>query len=118
MQRHMLKSKIHRATITGLDINYEGSITIDEELMKQADMLPGEQVQVLNLSNGARFLTYTITAPAGSGTILLNGPAARLAVAGDKVIILTYCNVDDQEAQSWEPTIVLVDGNNKMVEGK
>ncbi len=113
MQRQMLKSKIHRATVTGLDINYQGSITLDTTLLEKADILPGEQVHVLNLNNGERFLTYTIPAPRGSGTVMLNGPAARLAIAGDKVIILTYCAVSDAEARKLKPRIVLVDDRNR-----
>ena len=91
MNRTILKSKIHRATITGLDLDYEGSITIDEELLEKADILPGEQVHVLNINNGQRFVTYAIAGPRDSGTILLNGPAARLGTAGDKVIVISYC---------------------------
>lgn len=113
MQRTMLKSKIHRATVTGLDLHYQGSITIDEGLLEQADILPNEQVQVLNVSTGARFITYAIPAPRGSGTVLLNGPAARLAVAGDKVIILTYAVVDDAEAARFQPRVLKMDDNNR-----
>ena len=115
MQRFMLKSKIHRATLTGTDLDYEGSIAIDRTLMEAVDLLPGEQVQVLNLSNAARFITYVIEAPAGSGTMLLNGPAARLGIAGDKVIVLCYCAVSEDEARAWEPIVVRVDGQNRIV---
>ena len=108
----MLKSKIHRATLTGTELDYEGSIAIDRDLMDAADMLPGEQVQVLNFTNGQRLITYVIEAPAGSRTIMLNGPAARLATPGDKVIVLSYCAVSDEEARSMEPTIVKVDAQN------
>jgi len=94
MQRFMLKSKIHRATLTGTDMHYEGSITVDQNLLDAADILPGEQVHVLNLNNGARLVTYAIAAARGSGTMLLNGPAARLCMPGDTVTILTYCEVD------------------------
>src|SRR5210317_411277 len=90
VQRFMLKSKIHRATLTGTELDYEGSIAIDRNLLDAADMLPGEQVQVLNLNTGSRLITYVIEAPAGSGTVLLNGPAARLGAPGDRVIVLTY----------------------------
>lgn len=117
MQRTMLKSKIHRATVTGLDLHYQGSITIDEGLLEQADILPNEQVQVLNVSTGARFITYAIPAPRGSGTVLLNGPAARLAVAGDKVIILTYAAVDDAEAARFQPRVLKMDDNNRPAAG-
>lgn len=113
MQRLMLKSKIHRARLTGADLHYEGSIAIDEQLLAAADILPGEQVHVLNVNNGERLITYAIAAPAGSGTVLLNGPAARLGMAGDVVVVLTYCNVDQSEAASWRPRVVLVDERNR-----
>ena len=115
--RIMLKSKIHRATITDCNIDYEGSITIDRTLLEAADMLPGEQVQVLNLSNGSRMITYVIVAEAGSGTILLNGPAARLGVRGDRVIVLSYCAVPEEEARSWKPKVVKVDDGNRLLDG-
>ena len=114
MQRFMLRSKIHRATLTGTELDYEGSIAIDRTLLEAADMLPGEQVQVLNLNNGARLITYTIEADAGSGTVLLNGPAARLAVAGDLVIVLAYCSMPDVEARSHRPKVVHVDERNRI----
>ena len=97
--RTMLKSKIHRATVTETNINYEGSITVDTRLLEAADILPYEQVQVLNVNNGARFATYAIEGKAGSGEICLNGAAARLAVPGDIVIILTYNQVKEEKAQ-------------------
>ena len=115
MQRFMLRSKIHRATVTGTDLNYEGSIAIDRDLIEAADMLPGELVQVLNLNNGSRMATYVIEAPAGSGTILINGPAARLAVPGDLVIVLTYAAVDDDEARAMRPRVIQVDAQNRML---
>lgn len=115
MQRFMLKSKIHRATLTGTELDYEGSITIDRHLLAEADLLPGEQVQVLNLNNGSRIITYVIEAEAGSGTVLLNGPAARLGSVGDRVIILSYCTVSEDEARSLRPRIVLVDGRNRLL---
>ena len=96
--RIILKSKIHRATVTDANINYEGSITIDSKLMKEANILPYEQVQVLNLNNGARFETYAIEGKYESGEICLNGAAARLAVIGDMVILLSYCHLSDEEA--------------------
>jgi aspartate 1-decarboxylase len=114
VQRFMLKSKIHRATLTGTDLDYEGSITLDRNLLDAAEILPGEQVHVLNLSNAHRLVTYAIEAPAGSGTVLLNGPAARLAVPGDRVIIITYCAVSDEEARVWKPNVVLVDEKNRV----
>jgi aspartate 1-decarboxylase len=113
--RTMLKSKIHRATVTEGNINYEGSITIDRTLMEAADILPYEQVQVLNINNGARFSTYTIEGKPGSGEICLNGAAARLAVKGDLVIILTYTDVPEEEARDYQPIIVHVDKNNAIV---
>ncbi len=115
MQRFMLRSKIHRATLTGAELDYEGSIAIDRDLMAAADLLPGEQVHVLNLSNGQRLITYVIEAPAGSGTMLLNGPAARLGIKGDMVVILAYCAVADDEARKFKPRIVHVDERNRVV---
>jgi aspartate 1-decarboxylase len=113
MRRFMLKSKIHRATLTGTELNYEGSITVDQDLLDQADIRPYEQVQVLNLNSGARLVTYAISAPRGSGTVLLNGPAARLGMPGDLVIILTYCDVSEEEARAVKPKVVLVDEKNR-----
>ena len=110
----MLKSKIHRATLTGTDLDYEGSIAIDGLLLEAADMLPGEQVHVLNLNNGARLVTYIIEAEAGSGTVLLNGPAARLGVAGDQVIVLSYCLVSHEEPRSHRAKVVRVDDRNRL----
>jgi len=109
----MLKSKIHGSILTGTELDYEGSITIDEELLKKADILPGEQVHVLNINNGQRFVTYAIAAPRGSGTVLLNGPAARLGTAGDKVIIISYCQVPDEKAKDLKVKVVFVDNENK-----
>ncbi len=117
MQRFMLRSKIHRATLTGTDIDYEGSIAIDRLLIDAAQLLPGEQVHVLNVNNGARLVTYIIEAPAGSGTMLLNGPAARLAVPGDKVVILGYAGMTDDEAVAWRPIVVFVDDKNRLKQG-
>lgn len=116
MQRIMKKSKIHTATITGLELYYEGSITIDQDLLDQADMLPGEQVQVVNLNNGARLVTYTIAGKRGSKAIELNGPAARMAAVGDKVIIISYGNFEDEEARTYKPIVVFVDENNSSIE--
>ena len=113
MLRTMMKSKIHCAAITGLRIDYEGSIAIDEDLLDAADILPGEQVHVLNLSNGSRIETYAIRAPRGSGTIELNGPAARMGVAGDLVVVITYAQVDDAEARALVPRVVRVDAKNR-----
>ena len=113
--RIMLKSKIHRARVTDANIDYEGSITIDKRLMAEADILPYEQVQVLNINNGARFSTYAIEGQEGSGEICLNGAAARLAVKGDLVIILTYTNLAEEEVQNYMPKIVHVNEKNEMV---
>ena len=115
MQRFMLRSKIHRATLTQTDLNYEGSITIDRDLLEAADMLPGEQVQVLNLNNGQRLVTYTIEGEAGSGIVLLNGPAARLGMPGDLVIVISYGLVSEEEAKTLRPKVVHVDENNRIV---
>ena len=115
VQRFMLKSKIHRAKLTGTDLDYEGSITIDKVLLDAAEILPGEQVHVLNLNNGSRLITYVIEAPAGSGTVLLNGPAARLGLAGDRVVIITYCAAADDEARRLRPKVVKVDENNRIL---
>jgi len=116
--RIMLKSKIHRARVTHANIDYEGSISIDRKLMEAADILPFEQVHVLNINNGARFETYAIEAEAGSGEIGIQGAAARLADSGDKVIILTYCNVEETEIYGHHPTRVYVDEKNAVTEVK
>jgi len=109
----MLKSKIHRARVTETNIDYEGSITIDKKLMEEADILPYEQVQVLNINNGARFTTYAINGDCGQ--ICLNGAAARLVAKGDTVIILSYCHVDEHEAHSFTPKLVYVDAQNVII---
>jgi len=118
VQRIMLRSKIHRATLTGTELDYEGSIAIDRTLIEAAGLLPGEQVHVLNLSNAARLITYVIEAPAGSGTMMLNGPAARLGAVGDKVIVLAYGLFDADEARRLKPVVVHVDERNRLVQGK
>jgi aspartate 1-decarboxylase len=118
MQRIMMKSKIHRAAVTGLEIDYEGSISIDEDLLEAADILPGEQVHVLNLNSGARFETYAIRGRRGSGEMMLNGPAARLAVKGDLIIVLTYSPMSDAEARAHEPLVVKVDARNRPLKAK
>ena len=110
----MLKSKIHRATVTDANLNYEGSITIDSELLALADIRPYEQVFVVNINNGARFETYAIEAPAGRGDICLNGAAARLAEAGDLVIVMTYAEYADAELDGHEPIVVHVDECNRI----
>ena len=108
--RIMLKGKIHRAHITDCNIDYEGSITIDRKLMEEADILPYEQVQVLDINNGSRFTTYAIEG--GPGEICVNGAAARLVSRGDLVIILSYCHLNDEEARTFRPKLVHVDTNN------
>ena len=113
-----MKGKIHRARVTQVDVDYEGSITIDRSLMEASDILPYEQVEVLNINNGARFSTYAIEAEPNSGTICINGAAARLAAKGDIIIILSYCHLPDDEAINVIPKMVYVDENNRIVETK
>ena len=114
MQRTILKSKIHRATITDADLNYEGSLTIDPVLMENADILHYEKVEVVNINNGQRFSTYAIEGVPDSGDICLNGAAARLGNPGDLIIILTYTNLPDEEINHHQPIVVLVDEENKV----
>lgn len=114
MQRHLMKSKIHRATITSADLNYEGSLTLDEDLMEAADLLRNEEIQVVNVNNGARFTTYVIPGPRGSGVVQLNGAAARLGMAGDLVILISYGVFDDAEARKHRPSVVFVDNRNRI----
>ena len=115
MQRIMKKSKIHSASITGLELYYEGSVTIDLDILKKADILPNEQIQVVNINNGKRFISYAIAGESGSGIIELNGPAARLASLGDKVIIISYANFDDKEITNYTPKIVILGNNNAII---
>ena len=112
----MLKSKIHRARVTDVNIDYEGSITIDRKLMKEANILPYQQVEVLNINNGARFTTYAIEGE--KGEICLNGAAARLATKGDLVIILAYSHIEDAEVRDFTPKLVYVDAKNAITETK
>lgn len=114
MIRHMMKSKIHKAKVTGADLNYIGSITIDRQLMEEADILPNEKVQVVNNSNGARLETYVIPGERDSGTVCLNGAAARLVQVGDEVIIITYTMLNDEEIKNYTPKVVFVDNKNKV----
>ena len=114
MQREMLKSKIHRVTVTQAELYYEGSITVDKELLQASDILPYEKVQVLNFNNGSRLDTYAIEGPAGSGTICLNGPAARFGSVGDEIIIVSYFHLPDENARKYKPKVVLVDKKNKI----
>ncbi len=111
---NILKSKIHRATVTEAELNYVGSITIDEDLMEAAGILEYEQVQVVNINNGSRFETYTIAGERGSGIICLNGAAARCAQKGDKIIIMAYAQMEPEEVKNNPPKVVFVDGENKI----
>ncbi|HBV96191.1 MAG: L-aspartate 1-decarboxylase [Peptococcaceae bacterium BICA1-7] len=112
----MFKSKIHRALVTEANLNYMGSITIDRDLMKAADILPHEKVQIVNNNNGSRFETYVIPGPPGSGVICLNGAAARLVQPGDTVIIISYASMTREEALEHRPTVVMVDGSNRITD--
>ena len=114
MFRTMMKSKLHRATVTEANLNYVGSITIDEDLMDLMDVYENEKVQVVNNNNGARFETYVIPGPRGSGVICLNGAAARLAHPGDKVIIISYGIMTSEEAKTHKPIVVLLDDRNQV----
>lgn len=116
MTREMFKSKIHMARVTEADLYYEGSLTVDLDLLEAADILVHEKVAVVNINNGERFETYTIEGERGSGVIGLNGAAARLGAVGDQVIIITYTNLSDEEAKSFKPTVVICDENNKIKE--
>jgi aspartate 1-decarboxylase len=115
MQRQMLKSKIHRATVTACDPDYVGSITLDAELMRQADLLPNEQVHVWDVDNGARMVTYVLEGEPGSGEVQVNGAAARLVRPGDKVIAVSYASYDDREVDAASPVVVHVDERNRIV---
>lgn len=110
----MMKAKIHRANVTQADLHYEGSISIDQDLLDRAGILPNEQVDVLNINNGERFTTYAITAPRGSKTFGLNGAAARRVHVGDKIIIITYCQMDAEKSRDYVPNVVLLDENNDV----
>jgi len=114
MQRIVLKSKIHRATITEADLNYEGSMTIDKDLMEKAGVVSFEQVKIYNINNGERFDTYAIEGERGSGVIGLNGAAARKGHVGDLVIIACYCMMEDSEMTGYHPEILLIDENNRV----
>jgi aspartate 1-decarboxylase len=115
MQRQMLKSKIHRATVTDCDVDYVGSITLDPELMRRADLLPNEQVHVWDIDNGARFVTYAIEGDRGSGTVQVNGAAARLVRNGDRVIIASFGAYDDKDLERHSPVVVHVGDENEVV---
>ena len=116
MQRIMLKSKLHRATVTATEIDYEGSIAIDEDLLDRVDIHPYEQVHIYNINSGSRFITYVITAKRGSGTFSINGAAARLAQINDRIIVAAYGNIDIDK-ESHQPKVLLLDAANKAVEG-
>ena len=114
----MFKSKLHRATVTEANINYVGSITIDKDLLEKSGIFPNEKVQIVNVNNGERFETYTIEGEAKSGMICLNGAAARLVHPGDKVIIIAYAMMEEKDALTHKPKILILDDNNKIVEEK
>ncbi len=116
MQRRMFLSKIHRATVTHADLDYEGSVTIDKDLMDAAGMLENEEVHIWNVTQGTRLVTYTLAGPHGSGVICVNGAAAHLMAPGDLVILATYANMSDEEARTHVPTVVMVDENNRMID--
>lgn len=115
MRRILCKSKIHRGTITAADLHYEGSLTLDRDLMDAADIVPYEQVQVVNINTGSRLETYVIEGERGSGTIQLNGAAARLGAAGDPVIVMSYAEYDESEVSTFAPRVVFVDERNRIV---
>jgi len=116
--RVMLKSKIHRARVTRVNIDYEGSIAVDKRLMEEADILPYEQVQVLDINNGARFETYAIEAEPDSGEVSIQGPAARLAAVGDIIVIISYHQVEEEDTHNLAPKLVYVDEKNAIIETK
>lgn len=116
MLRTMLKSKIHRATVTDANLHYVGSVTVDEDLMTAADLLPGEQVTIVDVTNGARLETYVITGEAGSGVIGINGAAAHLVAPGDLVILIAYGQMDDAEARGFRPHVIFVDETNRVID--
>ncbi|MDJ1371556.1 aspartate 1-decarboxylase [Gulosibacter molinativorax] len=116
MIRTMFKSKIHRATVTHADLHYVGSVTVDQDLLDAADILPGELVSIVDITNGSRLETYTIAGERGSGVIGINGAAAHLVDIGDLVILITYAQMDDALARSFEPSVVHVDADNKIVQ--
>src|SRR4051794_17493023 len=115
MFRTMLKSKIHRATVTQADLHYVGSVTVDLDLMEAADLLPGEQVAIVDVTNGARLETYTIPGERGSGVLGINGAAARLVHPGDVVIVIGYGQMETEEAKAFQPHVVFVDADNKIL---
>ncbi|HMU35316.1 MAG TPA: aspartate 1-decarboxylase [Marmoricola sp.] len=116
MLRTMMKSKIHRATVTQADLHYVGSVTVDEDLLDAADLLPGELVHIVNVTNGARLETYTIAGRRGTGVLGINGAAARLVHPGDVVILIAYAQMTTEEARRFKPSVVFVDADNTIVE--
>jgi aspartate 1-decarboxylase len=110
----LMKAKLHRATVTQADLDYEGSIAIDRDLLEASGILPHEQVDVLNITNGQRFTTYAIEAPRGSRVVGVNGAAARLVQKNDKVIVVAYCQMPSEEARNYAPTVVLLDDDNNV----
>lgn len=117
MRRILFKSKIHRATVTQADLDYEGSVTIDRDLLRAADILPYEKVAVWNVTRGTRLETYALEGESGSGVICINGAAAHLNQPGDLVILATFAEVEEAELAGWKPTVVFVDGKNRIVSG-
>lgn len=116
MYRTMMKGKLHRARVTEADLNYVGSITIDEDLLDAVDMLPNEKVQIVNNNNGARFETYIIPGKRGSGVVCLNGAAARLVQPGDVIIVISYCMMEEKEAKNHQPKVAILNEENKIID--
>ena len=116
MMREMVVGKIHRATVTGADLHYVGSITVDEDLLDAANIVPGQKVDIADIDNGARLATYTIAGPRGSGVVQLNGAAAHLVSVGDLVIIMAYAHVPESQTRTMVPSVVFVDADNRVVE--
>jgi aspartate 1-decarboxylase len=118
MRRQVFKSKLHRATVTQADVDYEGSITVDENLLEAADILEYEAVHVWNVTRGTRLVTYALKGPRGSGVVCVNGAAAHLVAPGDKVIVATFTDLEDAEARTHKPTVVLLDDHNRIKDPK
>ena len=118
MERILLKSKLHRATVTDADLHYEGSLTVDQDLLDAADLVVHEEVQIVNVNNGNRFSTYVIPGPRGSGVMQLNGAAARLGLPGDLIIVISYGVFDEKEALKHVPKVIFVDAQNRITGGK
>jgi len=117
MRRELCKSKVHGATVTAADLYYEGSLTLDQDLIEAADLVPYERVQVVNINNGSRLETYVLPGKRGSGTVALNGAAARLGAVGDRVILISYAQYEEAEIVEHEPRVVFVDEDNRPVRG-